>query len=373
MSITQRYEGKTEELAQRQIKALIFETTNQCSACACPGCYMVVSHRNRDPLQQFNLKVAKRVFNLVKAHNGGKEAESLDIIGGEPLEPVCWPTTQAIIDESLRRGIKPWVFTNGVFMDTSKAQWLLERKVPVTMKLNIGNPDDPEQLRLQARMVGTDVETAQRLVQGLRTALEAGYAQSGLLFVENLLREGDKINNMPYAPGYYELGLDWGFQPDLELMGNGEPANWDYFGLAPKITTIRWLMEQIKEIHQEHGMSDPEFLMPHVVGSCPFYDTALYFCANGRIQPCSNNRTILANFNTDVDPIGRAVAHPVMQARRTLTQDKMKGPCASCPVWSKCRGGCRATAESFGDSYLSYPLCPIQQEYDNPRAILAAP
>ncbi|MBL7158879.1 SPASM domain-containing protein [Candidatus Microgenomates bacterium] len=371
MSITKRYDGKT-EAAQQKVEALIFETTNRCSTCACPGCYMIESGRNHGPLQQFNLETAVRVFDLVKIHNGGVEVESLDIIGGEPLEPVCWPVTQMIVEECLQRGIKPWVFSNGVFITNKKAKWLLAREIPVTMKLNIGNPNDSTQLELQAKMIGKDVTTAKRLIRGLYTALEVGYAKSGLLFVENLLREGPELNNMPYVPQYYELGLDLGFKPDLELMGNGESANWKYFELAPKIPTIRWLMRQIEEAHAKRRLAKPEFLMPHVLGSCPFYDTALYFCADGRIQSCSNNQTILANFNTDSDPIGKAIAHPIIQARRTLKQKQMQGPCARCPIWDKCRGGCRATAESFGSSYLSYPLCPIQQEFDNPRAIIAA-
>jgi len=370
LNIVERYEEEKERLETQTISALIFETTNRCKACACPGCYMVVSGRNRGPLQQFDLQTAKKVIDLVKAHNDGIEAKSLDLIGGEPMETDCWPVTQAVIEECLRRGITAWLFTNGVFMTREKAGWLLSREVPVTMKLNIGGLSDPEQLQLQAEMIGKDLTTAQRLVAGLYAALEAGYKAS-LLSVENLLRGGKK-SNIPYVPQYYELGLELGFKPDLELMGNGEPANWGYFDLAPTISQLRWLMTQIGEIHQKKELATPQFLMPHLLGSCPFYDTALYFCADGRIQPCSNNRTVLASFNTDEDPIGTAIRNPVIQARRTLCQEKMQGPCRHCSLWSKCRGGCRATAESFGSPYLSYPLCPIQTEFDDPRTILTA-
>jgi len=367
--IAQRYETERQSSQNNsKVSAIILETSNECRACACPGCYMVVSGRNRQSQELINSKMAEKIFNLVKKQNDGKEAESVDLIGGEPMEPKVWPEVQKIIEVARDRGITPWLFTNGLFMTPEKAKWLVDKGVFVTMKLNIGNPNDKKELKLQAKMIGKTVDSAKQLIRGLYTALDAGFGE-GKLSAENLLRNGVN-SNIPLVPEYYEFGLDVGFKPDLELMGNGEKANWGYFALAPTINQVRWIMKQIKEIREKRNLEPITFLMPHITGSCPFYDTALYFRPNGDIQPCSNNRTILSNIEKDENPIQKAIENPVIQTRKSLTQSKITGPCNTCGTWQLCRGGCRATVESFGNPYGSYPLCGIQKEFDKPENIV---
>lgn len=356
--------------ANKKVSALIFETSGECRACACPGCYMVVSGRNKGPLQLIDSNMATQIFDLVKKQNDGEEAISVDLIGGEPMEPSVWPEVKKTAEIALDRGITPWLFTNGMYMTPEEARWLTEKGVFITMKLNIGNPKDPKQLEMQAKMIGKTTEAAKKLVKGLYTALDAGLKEPRLS-AENLIR-GGKNSNIPLVPEYYELGLDLGFKPDIELMGNGEIANWGYFALAPTIEQVRWIMAQIKDIRERRGLEPVTFLMPHITGSCPFYDTALYVRPNGDIQPCSNNRTILANVMKDENPIAKAVESSVMQIRRNLKQKNITGPCGTCGIWTLCRGGCRATVESFGNSYGSYPLCGIQTEFDRAEEIIEA-
>lgn len=367
--VAKRYETDRNISQNKKVTAIILETSNECRACACPGCYMVVSGRNRKPLELISSEMATSIFDVVKAQNGGEEAKSVDLIGGEPMEPTVWPEVRKTIDIALDRGIAPWLFTNGMYMTPENAKWLVDKGVFITMKLNIGNPNDQKQLEIQAKMIGKTVEAAKRLVQGLYTAFDAGL-KDPQLSVENLIR-GGKNSNVSLVPEYYELGLDLGFKPDIELMGNGETANWGYFALAPTIEQVRWIMGQIKGIREKRELEPITFLMPHVTGSCPFYDTALYFQPNGDIQPCSNNRTKLANLGEE-NAIAKAVENPVIQIRRNLTQAQISGPCGGCGVWTLCRGGCRATVESFGNPYGSYPLCGIQKEFNNPKDIIKA-
>ena len=285
------------------------------------------------------------------------------------MEPAVWPEVKKTMEIALDRGITPWLFTNGLYMTAETAKWLVDKGVFITMKLNIGNPNDQQQLETQAKMIGKTLESAKKLVNGLYTALDAGL-KDPQLSVENLIRGGKK-SNIPLVPQYYELGLDLGFKPDIEIMGNGEKADWGYFALAPTIEQVRWIMDQIRGIRDRRGREPMTFLMPHVTGSCPFYDTALYFQANGDIQPCSNNRTKLANLEEE-NAIAKAVESPVIQIRRNLSQAQVSGPCGSCGTWNLCRGGCRATVESFGNPYGSYPLCGIQKEFDNAKDIIQA-
>lgn len=365
--VGQRYESNRALSQNSNVSAIILETSNECRACACPGCYMVASGRNRGPLQSINSRMAIKIFDLVKEQNGGKDATSVDLIGGEPMEPTVWPEVKKTAEIALDRGIIPWIFTNGMYMTKEDARWLTSKGIFITMKLNIGNPKDPKEMELQAKMIGKNMTEAQKLVNGLYTALDAGL-RDPQLSVENLIR-GGRNSNVPMFPQYYELGLDLGFKPDIELMGNGETANWKYFNLAPSIEQVRWIMAQIKGIRERRGLDQTNFLMPHITGSCPFYDTALYFQPNGDIQPCSNNRTILANIN-EPNAIAKAVENPVLQIRRNLSKDQIDGPCGRCEIWDSCRGGCRATVESFGSPYGSYPLCGIQTEYNNPKEII---
>jgi radical SAM protein with 4Fe4S-binding SPASM domain len=366
--IGQRYETERIVNTKQTVKALILETSSECRACNCPGCYMAVSGRNREPLQLISSEMAKSIFDLVKIQNGGIEAESVDLIGGEPMEPKVWPEVEKTIQIALDRGITPWLFTNGMFMTAEKAKWLLDKGVFVTMKLNIGNPKDPKQIELQAKMIGKNISAAKKLIKNLYTALDSGLTIPQLS-VENLIRGGNN-SNIPLVPEYYEFGLDAGFKPDIELMGNGEAASQGYFALAPTISQVRWIMDQIKIIRDKRDIEPITFLMPHITGSCPFYDTALYFRANGDIQPCSNNRTKLANINNDQNPIDKALKSDVITIRRNLVQSVITGPCGTCGVWNLCRGGCRATVESFGNPKGSYPLCGIQQKYENAAEII---
>lgn len=366
-NIGQRYETARGLSQNTTVSAIILETSNECRTCACPGCYMVASRRNRQPLKLIDSAMATRIFDLVKKQNDGDEAKSVDLIGGEPMEPEVWPGVKKTAEIALDRGITPWVFTNGMYMTPQEAKWFVDKGVFLTMKLNIGDPKDQTQLALQAKMIGKPLAAAKVLIQGLYTALDAGL-RDPQLSVENLVR-GGKNSNVPLVPQYYELGLELGFKPDIELMGNGETADLRYFALAPSVDQVRWITDKIKRIRVRRRLEPITFLMPHITGSCPFYDTALYFQPNGDIQPCSNNRTTLANIN-EPGAIAKAVQNPIIQIRRNLTQDQIDGPCGNCDLWAACRGGCRATVESFGNPYGSYPLCGIQKEYNDPRDII---
>ena len=81
-----------------------------------------------------------------------------DLVGGEPMEPNVWPQVKKIVDIALGRGITPWLFTNGMYMTSEDARWLVKKGAFVTMKLNIGNSNDSKELEMQAKMIGKDIK-----------------------------------------------------------------------------------------------------------------------------------------------------------------------------------------------------------------------
>jgi len=352
MEISQRYEQRP---CNKGLRYGIIEVTSSCQL-RCPGCYMV----RRDALNkgEMSLEQANRVLDLCRDYCG-RELETMDILGGEPL---LWPLLKDYIEELLRRGIQPWVFTNMIAITPELATWLFEREIHITGKLNI-DPDSgisgdlPNRgtyaLNLQSFAIGRDKEMAAKLFDALQVFLSVGY-RDPLFRLQNLIRRATRKGII----GYYEWCLENDVGTDLELMGSGEGVDDEYFARALDRYELLELISQIQEVRARHKLPPAEVLMPHVFGSCPFFDKGLYFAVDGTIRACSNSTVTLACV-TDEDPIRKAYESPLICNRLKLTREMVKGPCSTCHKWDKCRGGCRATVEGMGDPFGSYPLCPV--------------
>ncbi|MBU0612522.1 4Fe-4S cluster-binding domain-containing protein [Patescibacteria group bacterium] len=341
-TIDMRYQ---EALQSAGLRYGIVEVTTRCQ-CACPGCYMV----RRDSLNKgdMSLEQAVCVLDLCRDYCGA-ELETMDLLGGEPL---LWPCLQEFIEELLRREILPWIFTNMLAITPELAQWLYDRNVHITGKLNI-NPSDPLQYPLQGKMLGRGTRVVNRLLAAIKIFQNVGY-RDPLFRLQNLIRR----QNLAYVPDYYRWCLEQGIGTDLELMGSGEPIGPDYWQVAPTPQQLAVMIRKIQSVRIEFGLDEAEVLMPHVFGSCPFYDKGLYFAVDGHIRACSNSTVELARI-TDPDPIRKAYESPLICNRLVLSQETVGEPCASCSRWNQCRGGCRATVEGTGDPFGGYPLCPV--------------
>ena len=345
-----------------EFKYGIIEATTRCQL-ACPGCYMV----RRDALNQgqMSLEEAIHILDLCRDYRNGRELETMDILGGEPL---LWPYLKPYIVELLNRGIQPWIFTNMIGITPELAKWLYEKRVHITGKMNIANPNDQAQLVLQADMIGRSVKVAREMFDAINIFKEVGYSNP-LFRLQNLIRK----KNLHLIPDYIRFCRMQDIGVDLELMASGEPIGPKYFKVAPTPQELADLILTLEKQGQDYirsfacGIEDcfPEFrtprenlLMPHLFGACPFYDKGLYFAVNGEIRSCSNSTNILANL-TDPDPIRKAYESPLICNRKKLTQERVGEPCRSCRKWSECRGGCRATVEGMGDPFGGYALCPL--------------
>ncbi|MCF7846636.1 MAG: radical SAM protein [Candidatus Gracilibacteria bacterium] len=340
--ILERYE-KTEEKVG--LKYGIIEVTTQCQL-RCPGCYMV--KRGLLNNQEMSLKQAIQILDLCHDYSG-KELETMDILGGEPL---LWSPLKSYIQELLRRGIKPWIFTNMLAITPELARWLYDHEVFVTGKLNV-NPGDKNTWNLQAEMIGSSKKTVQKMFDAIQIFQEAGY-KNPMFRLQNLLRK----KNVELVPNYYRWCLENDIGTDLELMGSGEPIDKNYWKIAPTPQMLATMIKKIQTVREGFGLEKKEVLMPHVFGSCPFFDKGLYFGVDGHIRACSNSTVKLADVS-DIKPIKKAYESDLICNRKCLTNENIGKPCRSCKKWEKCRGGCRATVEGSGDPFGGYSLCPV--------------
>lgn len=344
MDVNARYQGKS--LALTGFKYGIIEVTTTCQL-ACPGCYMV--RRKALNAKFMSLDQAIYILDICREYRNSHNLETMDILGGEPL---LWPYLKDYISELLNRGIKPWVFTNMLAITPKLAAWLLDREVNITGKLNI-NPDSSYQIKLQAEMIGRNEKTAELMIEAINVFIRAGY-KAPLLRLQNLIRK----NNIEFIPQYYQWCLKNNIGTDLELMGSGEPIDDGYWKIAPTPQQIAQLIPKIQKVRQDFGLEPAEVLMPHLFGSCPFYDAGLYFDVWGGIRACSNSTISLGSI-FDSDPIRKAYESELICNRLNLTKERVGEPCSACEKWNKCRGGCRATAEGLGNYLNGYSLCPV--------------
>lgn len=328
----------------------IVEVVSSCNF-GCQGCYML---QNTDT-QKSDVMHPEDVKEIIDCFH----PLSVDILGGEPL---LSPYFMEIIEICVNSGVTPKLFSNLSMMNSKTAEFLLEREVYVTGKLNIGNTEDAEQLRLQARLIERDLDHVHKMIEGINTMLATGYRRP-LFALENLVRK----KNIHLAPAFTQWCLRNEITPALELPACSNPKYRDHFfrEIAPERTQIKEAIRRLERVCKESG-NGMKWLPPHIVGEgiCTFKCEGLYFSKkNGRLsmQPCSSNTTDLGYLD-GYQSVVSAFEHPIMVARKTLDSlyidGSIEGPCGQCDrFFGLCRGGCRATAENIGGLNSSYPLC----------------
>ncbi|MFC1750137.1 radical SAM/SPASM domain-containing protein [Pseudomonadota bacterium] len=334
------------EEKMKELKYGIIEVTRKCQL-RCQGCFMVRSGVLSN--NQMTLEQAVNVLDLCKEYRGGRELETMDILGGDPL---LWPHLEMYIEELLSRGISPWIFTNMLAIKPEWAKWLHERGVYVTGKLNI-NPEDPGQWGIQAALIGRSERMAKKMVGAIQVFLDAGY-KAPMFRLENLVRRA----NILQVPQYYRWCLERDIDPDVEVLGCGIPLSQEYWQIGPSPKELAQMVKGIQTVRWELGKPNFEVLMPHIFSRCRFFESGLYFAVDGHIRACSNS-SLLLGYVTDEDPVKRAYESRLFKCRHSLVKEKIGAPCGECDRWERCKGGCRATAEGSGDPFSGDKLCPV--------------
>jgi len=330
----------------------IVEINQECNL-ACPGCYMIQENK-RDPKKLMTPEEVAIILDVLKP-------KSLDILGGEPT---LSPYFKSIVDVCVSKGVLPWIFTNMTMIDQSTAKFLKDRGAYITGKLNVGNPELPEQKLIQARMIGRNEGFVDKMLIGLNNLLDIGYRMP-MLSLENLLRK----ENVGYAVEYTRWCFERDIRPDLEILSCArcDPKGIEeYFEKAPEVDQIKKIVGELQKIYNDYGI-DWSILPPHISGGgiCRFKDNGIYFSKKDDgvyMQPCSANTTELGKF-IGKESVKMALENPVMIVRRRLIEAYKKGmiegQCGDCSYFIEkgCKGGCRATAENLYGLYGSYPLC----------------
>ncbi len=327
----------------------IIEVTYRCQ-CQCPGCYMVTD--NLLGAEEMSFSQAINIIDLSKDYNK-RELKEVQLGGGEPL---LWPHLKEYIEELVKRKIKVHLYTNLIAITPELAKWFLGREVQITGKLNINPEGGEEQLKVQASMIGRDIALAKKLINGIEILIKAGY-KSPFFRLNNLLRK----DNLKFALDYYRWCLQHNIEPDFELMSSGGKGKIDdnYFEVAPQPQEIAETIKELQSVRKELDLKEAEILMPHIFSSCPYCKNQLYFSLNGDIKVCSTSGlSKLANIN-EAQAIKKALESEVVKTRNNLKQELMGEPCKFCQSWQNCQGGCRATAESNGDLFAGYEICPV--------------
>jgi len=323
----------------------IFEVTNVCQL-RCPGCYMV----ENDALGKnaMTLNQAINILDKIKKFRGGKELETVDILGGEPL---LWNELKPFILELKKRNIEPWIFTNMLTITDGLAKFLFKNKVKITGKMNTFPSE--EYLSKQADLIGAPIRTAQKMWDSVDIFLENGYKESGLFFLENLVRK----ENIQQVPAWYEWCLEKGITPDVEMLGCSSGFQDQIMqDQLPSNAELKKLVSELVKIRTKFNL-ETTTLMPHFFSSCRFFDNGLYFDVKGNIRACSNSNVYLGNIN-EKDALKNAFNSKLIKSRRNILEI-IEEPCNSCEKLSECRGGCRATSEGGGNFAAGYEICPL--------------
>lgn len=328
------------------IQILEFNITNICQL-RCPGCYKLedaTKDRQFLPFDRFQKYIEDGL-------NHG--LEEVWLLGGEPTLHPQW---RRFFKYAQSRGIdKLTLFSNTIRLGPADIKFLVDNNIRLIGKLNIGNVDNPEdeELAVQSRAIGSHKFVSRIIFDKIRAILDAGLQKKNLFVLENLLR----ADNFPYAEKFWEFCRSEGVIPNLELFCSTTRAQIGSVAL-PSDDEIRDLIPKLQAIDAKYG--HPRFtpLSPHITSGCSLNYNALAVDFNENILPCAPSPTSVANFDgKDVD-FEEVLHHPLIEARRGLTKDNVKGACRNCSVFSECHGGCRTAVEAVtGDPYEASQDC----------------
>lgn len=338
----------------------------------CPGCYRVLQENLVYEDGNMLFPDFEQILGIFMEHGG----ESIDFVGGEPTQH---PDLLRMMELCCKTGIKIWLYTNlrefGRRPGLAKQILQVGGDITVVGKLNVPNPQDPAQRKMQAQWLGSSQLAVDEMWQGLQNLLAAGFPP-GKIGVENLLRKA----NIEMAPRVYETGLRQGFFVDLEIPTCPTTATENDFrkwlALFPTKDQIIDCVKRVAAINQRNGIASFTPMMPHLtgryaegvgMGCVAFKQGALLTESDGRVGLCTSGKPLLnkdgVQLNILRDSLWEIFSHDDLAARRNSCRQGSisNGPCARCEHWPHCLGGCAALRETLGVLLNSNPLCYLHE------------
>jgi radical SAM protein with 4Fe4S-binding SPASM domain len=327
-----------EEIAQTVrtggLLTLELELSRACNL-RCIYCYATAGEKNENEL------TLAEVFNAVdQARELG--ARKIIVLGGG--EPLCYPDIRRVIDYLAEKELQIELFTNGVLLDASMAEFLYQRRVEVVVKLNSWRPEVQD---LLADVPGT-AAAIKRAIDNLQAV---GYpdgqhvmgigtivCRQNIAELPEIWRWARKENILPYVETITVQGRA---EDSPELLVSPEESG-------------RLFKELARIDAEEFGLNwEPK---PPLAGStCSRH---LYSCTvttQGDIFPCVGVDLSCGNLR---EKSLKEILHqsPVFKSLRNI-HNEIKGACRSCLHNGDCYG-CRGNAYHLTGDYLqSDPHC----------------
>lgn len=335
------------------LRLLEFNITDLCQL-RCPGCYKMCdsgnTRRQNLPFERYKKYIEMGIRRGLRR---------VWLLGGEPtIHPQCKDFLRYAIDQGID---DLTVFSNMLNLQPIDIQFFIRNRIKIVGKLNIGsirNPSEGE-LQMQAEMIGRTESMALKMLQKIQMALGEGLQDHNLFALENLLRG----ENMKYAASFWQFCRDNHITPNLEIFC-------DFSGKEsvkrqlPSSRELSELIQAVQEIDKRMQLPKWEPMVPHVSHGCSLNYTAIAVDPNEDILPCAASSIVVTNMADDDEiDYDKILRSPVIQARRNLTKDTVKGLCRGCVKFDKgCSGGCRNAVEAgCGDFYGGYPGCIIKE------------
>lgn len=295
--------------------------TSRCPA-ACSGCYLDArpdgQHRPFDELAGALDRIADDGAFTV-AFGGG--------------EPVLHPDLPRLARHARNVGLTPVVTTSGIGMSRERAESLRD-----FAQVNVSHDG------IEAYQTVRGFDGARVADRAIRLLIDAGVAVGVNVVLTRDLIGDDGAGLRTLADHVRALGVR-----EIQLL-RYKPAG--------RAASLEYLLRRLRP---EQVALLPVLLRELVASISVRIDCALVpLLSLGRVEEllalgvmgCEAGRALGA-----VDTHGRSSPCSFLPGRSAPSLPDAE-PCASCPVRSVCRGGCRVVSEHFGDAHAPDPECP---------------
>ncbi len=322
------------------ILRISIELTRQCNL-ACDYCYALVSPSTND--NALSLREIKNIIS--QAQDCG--ARSVILIGGEPL---LYPNFRDVVEFIVGSNMSVSLFSNLILLTDDLAQFLYERNVFITGKLNSLIPYKQD---LLARKTGTH----KIILDKIELLQKRNFCCLGnpLFALHSVILK----DNLSEIPSLFRWMRHRKIIPHLQLLTRcGNPHN---ISRALSPLEAKTIFNKLLEIDRDEFNYNWTPIPPLIGWQCQQYYCSIYVTNNGTIKPCSSTFTCLGNIRKN--HLAEILASSVVKKLRNV-REYISEPCRSCTYSETCYG-CRADAEAVtGNLFASDQYCWISKNLD---------
>lgn len=275
-------------------------------------------------------------------------AKKIILLGGG--EPLMYEGLQSVVEHISAKGLKQSIFTNGMLITKTLADFFYRSGISVIVKHNSSISEVQDKL--------TGIKGAyNKIKQGLEYLFEAGYpnGNGSQLGVQTVICR----QNIKEIPDMWIWARERGIIPYFEIITNQ--------GRAKQHKELHASNEEIKKVFDELQCIDETRFgnkwSPHPTIASFTCKRHLYSClvnSQGYIQPCTGIDMPVGNIRHEMlkDILKKS---PVIQKLRNIFEN-IQGECRTCKFAFDCYG-CRGNAYQLTGNFLaSDPACWLNKK-----------